>query len=410
MIETAHPLRPVCLFVASLWAAAMFTGCSASPPPRRPSVPVVAASVATQDFAGRPAATPPASIAPEPSPVSAIPEESPPPPERPSSLELTFVGDVIFGRYGDRGFDAIAGDDYPLFGDVLRLMASDALIGNLETPLVTTLPAVSPVRMRNRFGASRVHARQLQSAGFFAMSLANNHWFDQALPGVEQTPAILRDLGIVPLGSAVRRPPVYRIESAVRNGWSLGFVSITTRINAPLVARRALLPFLEPDEIGTRIAPVVRAARSQHDLVIVLVHWGTEYADAPDPAQIEAAHRLVEAGADLVIGHHPHVLQAVERYRGGLIAYSLGNFLFDHVSDAQGQSAVLRVRVRAHCIDRTVLHPVQIETEPVTHPVPAAGVTAQRIRDRVTALGGPFGTRWNATGEALLLDAPGCPQ
>jgi poly-gamma-glutamate synthesis protein (capsule biosynthesis protein) len=83
--------------------------------------------------------------------------------------------------------------------------------------------------------------------------------------------------------------------------------------------------------LGPITPDAVRAARAElgADFVVVSVHWGTEFEAHPAPGQIEAAHLLVDAGADLVLGHHPHVLQDIERYHGGVIAYSLGNFVFD---------------------------------------------------------------------------------
>jgi hypothetical protein len=85
---------------------------------------------------------------------------------------------------------------------------------------------------------------------------------------------------------------------------------------------------------------VVRAAKAaKHDLVVVLLHWGKEYADDPGGWRRVLARRLIDAGAHLVIGHHPHVLQGIERHRGGLIAYSLGNFLSKTCTTRRGSAA-----------------------------------------------------------------------
>lgn len=342
-----------------------------------------------------------------------VPKEvvAPVPPSRSPALELTFVGDVIFGRYRASGFDPIPEGDFPVFRDIAGVLASDVLVGNLETPLVRDLPQQSPIGSRYRFGASPEHAKHLRDAGFSVVSLANNHWYDQRLLGVEQSPEILRELGVVPIGAAVREPPVFRVEAFEKSGWKIGFIAITTRTNAPVREGGPILPYLRTDEIKATISPVIAEAREKHDLVAVVVHWGEEYAEAPNHAQVSAAHAMIDAGADLVIGHHPHVLQAIERYGNGLIAYSLGNFLFENTNDIPRLTGVLRVRARAQgrCLERVVFHPAYIKRLPVQHPVPATGGLGKRVRQRVIDQAARFDTSFVPEGEELVLAAQGCP-
>ncbi|MCY1067227.1 CapA family protein [Nannocystis sp. RBIL2] len=115
-------------------------------------------------------------------------------------LEITFVGDIIFGRYRTAGFDAIVGEGERPFDDILNTMRSDLLIGNLETPLVYELPVKSPIGAKFAFGASKAMAQHLVDGGFAALSLANNHSFDQRAEGLLQSPKILEELGIVRSG------------------------------------------------------------------------------------------------------------------------------------------------------------------------------------------------------------------
>jgi IMP dehydrogenase/GMP reductase len=124
----------------------------------------------------------------------------------------------------------------------------------------------------------------------------------------------------------------------------------------------------------------------------------------------EAARALVDAGADLVIGHHPHVLQGIERHGDGIIAYSLGNFVFENTNDPPRLTGVLRVRMQAaeRCIERVVFHPAYIKRNPIQHPVPATGFMHRKVTERVTALGKPLGTAWDAEGDDLVLRGPPC--
>jgi poly-gamma-glutamate synthesis protein (capsule biosynthesis protein) len=323
---------------------------------------------------------------------------------RATSIGLAFVGDVIFGRYRDGGYDPIAEDGFAVFSEVRPLLEADLTIGNLETPLVRELPQQSPIGARFRFGASMTHARQLVDAGFSVMSLANNHWFDMRSEGAEQTPILLRELGIVPVGEASMEGPLFVVRTLQSKGWTIGFVAFTNRTNAPLREGLPQAPYLETRDVEKTIGPVIEAARAGHDVIVVLVHWGDEYADHPNIAQTRAAHALVDAGADLVIGHHPHVLQGMQRYRSKLIAYSLGNFLFENTNDPPRLTGVLHVRLREpHVLESILFQPAVIVRTPVPHPVPATKTFRKRVVERMRRLSERFGTDWKDDERGLEL-------
>lgn len=328
-------------------------------------------------------------------------------------LEMTFVGDVILGRYRDDGYDPIPDGEHEVFGEVTELLRSDLVVGNLETPLVRTLPEDSPIGLRYRFGADAALAEHLRPAGFDALSLANNHAYDMRALGVEQTPEILAELGITALGAARvddDEPSPFRVETMEREGWRIGFIAITTQSNIPELAGVAPLPLVEVVDIEAQVVPLVEDARVAHDLVVVLVHWGQEYADEPEWTQRVAARALVEAGADLVIGHHPHVLQGIERHGHGLIAYSLGNFLFENVKDVPRQTGVLRVRYDSRgCMEAVVFHPAFVKSIPIKHPAPATGYMGQTVKTRMRALSSRWETSFRDEGDDLVLEGSRCP-
>lgn len=349
----------------------------------------------------------------EPEPVLAAvrpePPKAPPPPPRKDTFEMTFVGDVIFGRYRDDGYDPIPEPGKPVFEEIGELTRSDLFVGNLETPLARELPAVSPIGSPYPFGADASLAAYLVQGGFDAVSLANNHAYDLRGPGVEQTPQILGELGIVPLGAARAEAPI-RVETIEREGWRVGFVAITTHSNVDALPGVAPLPRVELPDLAERVTPLVEDARASHDLVVVLLHWGDEYADAPSWPQREAAFALVEAGADLVIGHHPHVLQGVERRGHGVIAYSLGNFLFENVKDVPRQTGVLRTRFDARgCLRAVVFHPAFVKSVPTKHPAPATDYMGSQVRERMQTLTDALGESWRQEGEDLVLEGSRCP-
>ena len=342
---------------------------------------------------------------PEPQP-EARPSEPEPPAAKPKRepIELTFVGDIIFGRYRTAGFDPIVGEGERPFDDILATMRSDALIGNLETPLVYELPAKSPIGAKFAFGASKAMAQHLVDGGFAAVSLANNHSFDQRAEGLVQSPKILEELGILALGASRAEPPTFRVETIERRGWKVGLLAVTSRRNAPQFAGTPELPFLSTNDFVATLGPLIDAAKSTHDLIIVFVHWGEEYADAPGRHQQNQARALLDRGAHLVVGHHPHVLQGIEQYGEKAIAYSLGNFLFENTNEIPRLTGVLRARfTEGACLEALTFHPAYIKRTPSKHPAPATGGLGKVVRARMRTLSEALETTLEASGEDLVL-------
>ena len=345
------------------------------------------------------------------------------------ALELTFVGDIIFGRYReDNNFDAIVDPskvtaDAPLAGPFAELavqLRSDVLVGNLETPVIESLPKSSPIGSKFRFGAGRSDVQMLADAGFSVLSLANNHYYDLRADGQLQSPKVLGDIGILPIGASRTEAPLYRVESHETNGWRIGFLSVTNRINTPVsTAAPALdkpqVPYIELVDMPDTLLPLVEQARATHDLIVVAVHWGDEYAEAPNVYQQKVARALIDGGVDMVIGHHPHVLQGVERYKDGLIAYSLGNFLFEHTGEVPRLTGVLRTKWAGGeaqpCMSEVVFHSAYMKRSPYPHPSPATGAMGKTVRKRVVSQAADLGTTFVEIdgSEDLRLDAlPAC--
>jgi hypothetical protein len=346
-------------------------------------------------------------------------------------LELTFVGDIIFGRYReDNNFDAIVDPskvtaDAPLAGPFAELdiqLRSDVLVGNLETPVIDNLPKTSPIGSKFRFGAGRSDVQMLADAGFAVLSLANNHYYDLRADGQLQSPKVLTDVGILPIGASRTEMPLYRIESHEANGWKIGFLSVTNRINTPVstatpTSDKPQVPYIELVDMPDTLLPLVEQARASHDLIIVAVHGGDEYAEAPNVYQQKVAHALLDGGVDMLIGHHPHVLQGVEYYKGGLIAYSLGNFLFEHTGEIPRLTGVLRTKwidgeaQPEPCMSEVVFHSAYMKRTPYPHPTPATGALGKQVRKRVVSQAGDLGTAFVEIdgSEDLRIDAlPAC--
>src|SRR5690606_34034353 len=179
---------------------------------------------AVRESASAPAPAPAPEPEPAPEPVAAMAER----------FELAMVGDIIFGRYRPSGFDRIAGPGENPFEEIDALLVADLTIGNLETPLVPELDQRVRPDARFRFGATAEMATHLESAGFDALSIANNHFNDQRESGLEHTPRILEGMGIAAVGATQAELPAFRWTTVERSGWRVGLLAATIRLNMPL--------------------------------------------------------------------------------------------------------------------------------------------------------------------------------
>jgi poly-gamma-glutamate synthesis protein (capsule biosynthesis protein) len=216
--------------------------------------------------------------------------------------------------------------------DLLR--AADLTFANLETP-------IAPRAVRGAgsfaFNAEPVVVTALRHAGVDLLNVANNHVFDQGRAGFEETLRVMDEYGMKYVGAGEAGH-----ESGPRfvkvNGIRIAFLAyarffnapgndcpVPTTVNAPACLKASLLE-------AEGAAADVRAAARGADVVVVSLHWGEEYQQVPLESDVALAHRLAEAGALIILGHHPHVLQPLDLYRRAngttaLIAYSLGNFI-----------------------------------------------------------------------------------
>lgn len=331
------------------------------------------------------------------------------------TISMVFVGDVMFGRYKGNGFAAIPADTYDVFAEVAPALGSDFTMANLETPVMWDPPRKTPYDAHLRFVTTPARVAAVKRAGIDHVSLANNHYWDMKLPGVEQSPLVLKAAGITPHGAAVAAGELFVVQSVDVKGWRVGVLAAATLRNYKQPAGEPALPWANGAEIEAALVPVIAAAAPNYDVLIVALHWGAEYQAAPATWQVRAAHAFIDAGADAVIGHHPHVLQGMELYKGRLIAYSLGNFVFDNVRHPLQQSAILRLQFRHRdaCLARAQVTPVQVVRRPHFHPTLATGKLATAVRGRLTSLSSaaPLRTTWSQVpaSEALQLELANCP-
>lgn len=236
---------------------------------------------------------------------------------------LIFAGDVMFCR-AVRNEIVASHDDALPFRKIAPLMAaSDIAFINLESPFSDRGPYFDHGLI---FHAAPATIAGLELAHIAIVSTANNHARDCGPHGVEFTVSWLRSHGIEPVGSGGTMAETHRGIVLERKGIRFGFLGYTyDQQNGNWHDIDNRIALADPKVLCQDVAELKKRA----DVVIVSMHHGIEYRPKPTKAQIAFAHAAIDAGATLVIGHHPHVVEPEEEYRGGLIFYSLGNLVFD---------------------------------------------------------------------------------
>ena len=244
------------------------------------------------------------------------------------SAEILIAGDWA----PIRGFsDLILDDPAAVYGDLLPLIrAADLRVTNLESPLADG--GVPAHKSGAVFKGVAGHVHGLTAVPFDVVTLANNHVFDYGIGAFERTRALLDENGIRYTGGGLNLNEAKAPLQVSVNGVRIGLVSFSE--GEDLTAAEDDKPGVFGWEVD-RVVELVVALRSEVEAVIVICHGGVEYIPFPPPYLAEALQRIAAAGADLVIGHHPHVPQGVHIYGRVPICYSLGNFVFFQPTDLQ---------------------------------------------------------------------------
>ena len=284
--------------------------------------------------------------------------------QAPQPVTLLFAGDVTLS---DNVESHIGTDTSYVFRLWKPGREADIFMVNLEHPVTM---AIEKVEKKYNFKMNPAALGTLKDGGVSLVNCANNHVFDYGMQGIEETIRNLDSAGVVYVGigkdiRAARAPVILE-----RKGRRFGFLGYFGGGDFAATASRAgFAPRFE-----RYILDDVKSLREKVDFVVVNFHWGTERAPEPERWQVRLAHRVIEAGADLIVGHHPHVLQGIETYQGKTIAYSLGNFVFGGNTQHSYETGVLKV---------TVGEKVDVELLPVIvkrwQPQLAVGETKRKV-------------------------------
>ncbi|MDD5528008.1 MAG: CapA family protein [Patescibacteria group bacterium] len=231
------------------------------------------------------------------------------------SLKFLFFGDIMLDRHVGEKIKASGSVDFIFSGlDAAGIFkGNDIVSANLEGA-VTDGGAHLPPAMGIDFAFAPQIAGQLAKYDFNYFNIANNHLSDQGKNGIIETEKNLTSLGFAFSGCQDRQIGDCTAKIVEKNGRKIGFTG-------------ASMVYGALDE--NKLIDQIKVLASTTDLVVAQMHWGIEYKHEPSANQIALAHKLIDAGADIVIGHHPHVVGSIEIYKNKPIFYSLGNFVFD---------------------------------------------------------------------------------
>ncbi|GKU79891.1 CapA family protein [Paenibacillus sp. L3-i20] len=309
-------------------------------------------------------------------------------------VTLSFVGDLLPGEYVTP-FMTQHGYGFPYEKAMLYLSEPDLLAGNLELPI--TKRGTPLVGNKYVYKGLPEALPALRDAGFDVFSLANNHALDQGVEGMVDTITHLDEAGISHMGTGNNDTEAFAPVIKEVKGIKVAYIGVSNVIPfAEQKADKNVAGIAETYETK-RAAAAIESAKKQADIVVVMVHWGEMETDQPKPYQKNNARIYIDAGADLVIGSHPHVLQGFETYKGKWIAYSLGNFVFtNYPKGALAETGVLDASCTKEADCKLSFNPM-IVTE--VQPTPLEGEDAKALLDRLTSIS--FGVKLEEDGSIV---------
>lgn len=269
-------------------------------------------------------------------------------------LEIMAVGDLNLAHWITPILKT-KGEDYPFKKLKSVLSTSDLVIANLEAPFTLDGEAAEKQFI---FKVPPEYVSTLKAGNIKAVSLANNHILDYGPTGLRHTIQTLSKAGIFYAGAGenkemANQPAVFEIKNK-----KIAFFAYSMTFPESFFATDSSAGTAYP--VLKIVKKEIQQVRKNCDIIITAFHWGKELESRPDQYQQRLAHKVIDYGSDVVIGHHPHSLQGVESYRGKPIFYSLGNFVFASYSEKVKQSMIAKIAIDAENSISVSLLPINV--------------------------------------------------
>jgi poly-gamma-glutamate synthesis protein (capsule biosynthesis protein) len=296
----------------------------------------------------------------------------------PPTITLAFGGDVHFMKRTD----ALLKNPATALGPAASILnAADLAMVNLETPVTQRGTAADK---EYTFRARPAAFDAIKAAGIDVVTVANNHGMDYGQVGLADTLKYAADAGMPLVGAGSDASSAYAPYVTTIQGVRIAIVGLTevdtyTSTWSATKTRPGLAYARTSDQLATAVA-AIRAARAQADVVVVFVHWGEERSTCPTDLQRRTAKEFADAGATLIIGAHPHILEGAGWLGGTYVAYSIGNFLW-YSDTSNPDTGVLRVTLTGASVTGAELVPA-IVSRSTGQSIPSTGAEATRILDK----------------------------
>ncbi|WMM25317.1 CapA family protein [Tissierella sp. MB52-C2] len=279
--------------------------------------------------------------------------------EETCSLSISLIGDILMDgsvkiHINKNGFN------YPWDRVKEYFQNDDITIGNLETS-ITTKGQKWPDKQFN-FRSDPRNIKAMEEAGIDIVSLSNNHSLDYGYDGLMDTLKYIDNSKIKRVGGGYNKKDAINGTIVEKNGIKvgvLGFSRVVPDVKWYATDKRAgIVGAYDPhiEEVTDRVMEMKKEA----DIMVLAIHWGVERSDTPRKQEMDLAKRLIDSGVDIVMGHHPHVLQGVEIYKGKPIFYSLGNFVFGTSTEITSNTMIAQVNLINKNIDNIKIIPCEI--------------------------------------------------
>ncbi len=307
-----------------------------------------------------------------------------------AQVKFCAVGDILLDR-GIRRMINKKGVNRIFEGIKAIISSQDLAFCNLECPVhPETIGRAQEKKYCFRGDPESLIAMKI--AGLNIMCVANNHSLDWGTEGFSETLRLLNENDIFIVGGGKSHSEAIKPVFIEKNGLTFAFLGVVDFLmeSVPRQSNKPAPAYAAMEQLTAEIIKV----NNKVDFIIVSFHWGEENSHIPNSRQVAYAHQVIDAGADLVLGHHPHVLQSIECYKDRLILYSLGNFIFDNPRLPQRQTIIFSCEFQKGKIVAPKIHPIMIEEK---CPQPASAGDSKKIFELIERISKNFGAKLAST-------------
>lgn len=331
--------------------------------------------------------------------------------ENVKKLTITAVGDILLGR----GVEYTLKKNnktykYPFEEVVDILKKGDVVFGNLEESITSSNKSLTDIKNGGKYVLKNEEEafNGIEYAGFNLLSLANNHILDYYDKGLFDTISILDAHKIAHSGAGKDLTEARRPAIVEKNGIKMALLSYTDMANVVYKGNPPLSFCAAKDKPGVSprnfdyVKEDIEKVRKDVDIVAVSLHWGIEYCSDITPEQIDFAHKVIDSGADIIIGHHSHRLKGIEIYKGKPVIYSLGNFIFDQDDPDNQESLILNIGYSGSLI--CDFRALPIRTINKCRIVPLKGNDASKLLNKEMSLSRSLNSKCHIEGDNLVFE------